>query len=216
MTRILRDQKVSRIEFVANTGGLLGLCTGFSFVTFCEIMYQVTASHTHSKTNISVSPPQVSKWIQRYVRQLQRKALVYKQSFRRSTRREETPRENTEQEKLEDARSLTDFTTRQRGLAFKESLESSDFEKYNQGTVSVIFPQSLIKTIPLSKKLIIDYLEFTKKLRFGPKTIVGSRRYFYESSEDSLALVSPHIHNFQERNGLSSQGGGGGSDHSPG
>ena len=71
-------------------------------------------------------PPQVSKWIQRYVRQLQRKALVYKQSFRRSTRRGE--RENTEQEKLEDARSLTDFTSRQRGLAFKESLESSDFE----------------------------------------------------------------------------------------
>ena len=29
------------IEFVANTGGLLGLCTGFSFVTFFEIIYQV-------------------------------------------------------------------------------------------------------------------------------------------------------------------------------
>ena len=41
VTRIRRDQKISRIEFVANTGGLLGLCTGFSFVTFCEIIYQV-------------------------------------------------------------------------------------------------------------------------------------------------------------------------------
>ena len=41
VTRILRDEKKSRIEFVANTGGLLGLCTGFSFITFCEIIYQV-------------------------------------------------------------------------------------------------------------------------------------------------------------------------------
>ncbi len=31
MTRILRDQKIPVISFVANTGGLLGLCMGFRY-----------------------------------------------------------------------------------------------------------------------------------------------------------------------------------------
>ena len=50
VSRILRDQKVSRIQFVANTGGLLGLCTGFSLVTFCEIIYQVRPDKTTSRS----------------------------------------------------------------------------------------------------------------------------------------------------------------------
>ena len=57
MTRILRDQKVSRIEFVANTGGLLGLCTGFSFVTFCEIIYQVRGDTQSWGPTSSEFPP---------------------------------------------------------------------------------------------------------------------------------------------------------------
>ena len=32
VTRIKRDQKIPIIGFVANTGGLLGLCMGFSLV----------------------------------------------------------------------------------------------------------------------------------------------------------------------------------------
>ena len=148
VTRLLRDQKVSRIEFVANTGGLLGLCTGFSFVTFCEIIYQVSHSDSQGLTVQCFS--QVSKWIQRYVRQLQRKALVYKQSFRGSIRRQRKRRENTEELKLEDVSSLGDSTRRQRSLAFKDSLmECNDSEKYYQGMYSLcyFFSQSLIKTI---------------------------------------------------------------------
>jgi hypothetical protein len=33
VTRIKRDQKIPIIGFVANTGGLLGLCMGFSLVS---------------------------------------------------------------------------------------------------------------------------------------------------------------------------------------
>ena len=57
VTRILRDQKVSRIEFVANTGGLLGLCTGFSFVTFCEIIYQVRSGQVSPRLTDSCRSP---------------------------------------------------------------------------------------------------------------------------------------------------------------
>ena len=35
VTRILRDQKIPVISFVANTGGLLGLCMGFRYLLFC-------------------------------------------------------------------------------------------------------------------------------------------------------------------------------------
>ncbi len=41
VTRILRDQKIPVIAFVANTGGLLGLCMGFSLVSVFEIVYHV-------------------------------------------------------------------------------------------------------------------------------------------------------------------------------
>jgi hypothetical protein len=35
----MRDQKIPVIAFVANTGGLLGLCMGFSLVSVFEIVY---------------------------------------------------------------------------------------------------------------------------------------------------------------------------------
>ena len=41
VTRIMRDQKIPVIAFVANTGGLLGLCMGFSLVSLFEIFYHV-------------------------------------------------------------------------------------------------------------------------------------------------------------------------------
>jgi hypothetical protein len=41
VTRILRDQKIPVIAFVANTGGLLGLCMGFSLVSVFEIVYHM-------------------------------------------------------------------------------------------------------------------------------------------------------------------------------
>ena len=39
MTKIMRDQKIPVIAFVANTGGLLGLCMGFSLVSVFEVLY---------------------------------------------------------------------------------------------------------------------------------------------------------------------------------
>ncbi len=41
VTRILRDQKIPVISFVANTGGLLGLCMGFSLVSIFEVVYHL-------------------------------------------------------------------------------------------------------------------------------------------------------------------------------
>ena len=41
MTSIMRDQKIPVIAFVANTGGLLGLCMGFSFVSVFEILFHL-------------------------------------------------------------------------------------------------------------------------------------------------------------------------------
>jgi hypothetical protein len=37
----MRDQKIPVIAFVANTGGLLGLCMGFSLVSLFEIFYHM-------------------------------------------------------------------------------------------------------------------------------------------------------------------------------
>lgn len=38
-TRIIRDERMTRTSFVANVGGLLGLCMGFSLVSVAEIFY---------------------------------------------------------------------------------------------------------------------------------------------------------------------------------
>ena len=41
VTRILRDQRIPIIWFVANCGGILGLCMGFSIVTVFEVLHFV-------------------------------------------------------------------------------------------------------------------------------------------------------------------------------
>ena len=38
-TKIVRDEKVTITSFVANVGGLLGLCMGFSLVSVVEMVY---------------------------------------------------------------------------------------------------------------------------------------------------------------------------------
>ena len=38
-TKIVRDEKVTVTSFVANVGGLLGLCMGFSLVSVVEMIY---------------------------------------------------------------------------------------------------------------------------------------------------------------------------------
>ena len=44
VTRIWRDEKTPIIHFVAYTGGLLGLCMGFSLVSLFEIIYYTLKS----------------------------------------------------------------------------------------------------------------------------------------------------------------------------
>ena len=42
VTKILRDQRIPVIWFVANCGGILGLCMGFSIVTVFEVLHCLT------------------------------------------------------------------------------------------------------------------------------------------------------------------------------
>ena len=44
VTNIWRDQKTPAINFIAYTGGLLGLCMGFSLVSLFEILYYALKS----------------------------------------------------------------------------------------------------------------------------------------------------------------------------
>ena len=44
VTRIKRDQKIPIISFVANTGGLLGLCMGFSLISAFEVIFHMLIS----------------------------------------------------------------------------------------------------------------------------------------------------------------------------
>ena len=37
--RFRKAEKMSRISYIASSGGLLGLCMGFSFVSLAEIAY---------------------------------------------------------------------------------------------------------------------------------------------------------------------------------
>ena len=41
ITKITRDVAMSFITFVANSGGLLGLCIGFSFISAIELLYWI-------------------------------------------------------------------------------------------------------------------------------------------------------------------------------
>ena len=44
VTKILKDERVPLIRFVANTGGLLGLCMGCSLITGFEVLYYIFGS----------------------------------------------------------------------------------------------------------------------------------------------------------------------------
>ena len=37
--KFIKDEKITRISFLANAGGLLGLCMGFSLVSLFEIIF---------------------------------------------------------------------------------------------------------------------------------------------------------------------------------
>ena len=48
VTKILKDQRIPIIWFVANCGGILGLCMGFSIVTVFEVLHCITKSSCSS------------------------------------------------------------------------------------------------------------------------------------------------------------------------
>ena len=56
VTRIMRDEKIPIISFVANTGGLLGLCMGFSLVSVFEIMYHCSGGIKNKWNNYRNGP----------------------------------------------------------------------------------------------------------------------------------------------------------------
>ena len=37
--RFMKDEKITKTAYIANSGGLLGLCMGFSLVSAAEILY---------------------------------------------------------------------------------------------------------------------------------------------------------------------------------
>ena len=44
VTRIVKDERIPVIWFVANCGGILGLCMGFSIVTVFEVLHYICRS----------------------------------------------------------------------------------------------------------------------------------------------------------------------------
>ena len=42
--KFIKDEKITRISFLANAGGLLGLCMGFSVISVAEIFYHCLVS----------------------------------------------------------------------------------------------------------------------------------------------------------------------------
>ena len=42
VTKIKRDVAMSFVTFVANSGGLLGLCIGFSFISAVELLHWIS------------------------------------------------------------------------------------------------------------------------------------------------------------------------------
>ena len=49
-TKFIKDEQISALSFIANAGGLLGLCVGMSFLSIFEIVYHV-ASYLFARFN---------------------------------------------------------------------------------------------------------------------------------------------------------------------
>ena len=51
VTKIVRDQRIPIIWFVANCGGILGLCMGFSIVTVFEVLHYLAKMLVQGRGN---------------------------------------------------------------------------------------------------------------------------------------------------------------------
>ena len=54
VTKIKKDVAITFTNYVANTGGLLGLCLGFSFISGMEIIFWICCCCQRSKKNRNV------------------------------------------------------------------------------------------------------------------------------------------------------------------
>ena len=60
--KFIKDEKITRISFLANAGGLLGLCMGFSVISVAEIIYHVAYSiFTSFKSHQNCVPENTGK-----------------------------------------------------------------------------------------------------------------------------------------------------------
>ena len=64
LKKFIKDEKITRISFLANAGGLLGLCMGFSVISVAEIIYHFAfsiftsfKSHQNSCSEDGLLPP---------------------------------------------------------------------------------------------------------------------------------------------------------------
>jgi hypothetical protein len=52
-TRLIRAESISTISFIANAGGLLGLCMGMSFVSLFELFYHIVSAIIHKLSHLN-------------------------------------------------------------------------------------------------------------------------------------------------------------------
>ena len=52
ITKIKRDVAIPFVTFVANSGGLLGLCIGFSFISAVELLYWICCIFNIAKNKL--------------------------------------------------------------------------------------------------------------------------------------------------------------------
>ena len=58
VTKIVRDQRIPIIWFVANCGGILGLCMGFSIVTVFEVLHSLATMLAQGRKEMDCNEPE--------------------------------------------------------------------------------------------------------------------------------------------------------------
>lgn len=124
--------------------------------------------------------------------------MVYKESLRQSVGRRKISVKQTEQGQGDTVTPQEEESPSQ-GPDDIITVQSADNEccVHYKGTKLTF----LFKLFSSWINLIIEYLEFSRNLRFGSKTIVGWRTL---SQLYQVSLVSPHVHHLQEGQGLAS------------
>lgn len=83
--RIIRDESMTRTSFVANVGGLLGLCMGFSMVSIAEILYFLFKRNNYFCNQV----PRLTGWTKSWKEQNRRKSNNIALSLHQEVEQEE-------------------------------------------------------------------------------------------------------------------------------